>query len=156
MEKIKSQLKDVVESRQSSSSDKVLEEISILRANNNSITNPLEKLIKEWVAQKEHDIAKFARVHEEETKNAQLMRDVISLMKRMHYNVARLAHVDIQELTIPIPKEASQLEVPKIIRKQPSATPTSQTGPSSMGPPPSVSKEDMLKGLNLHLRLLPI
>ncbi|MFS7995461.1 hypothetical protein Hanom_Chr12g01118171 [Helianthus anomalus] len=73
------------------------------------------------------------------------MRDVQSLMKRMHYNVAGLAQVDIQELTVPIPKEASQLEVPKIIRKKPSATPASQTGPSSMGPPLAVSKEDMLK-----------
>ncbi|MFS7989590.1 hypothetical protein Hanom_Chr11g01048731 [Helianthus anomalus] len=73
------------------------------------------------------------------------MSDVQSLMKRMHYDVSRLAKVDICELTTPIPREASHLEVPKIIRQQPTATPSSKIGPSSMGPPPPVSKEDILK-----------
>ncbi|MFS7904101.1 hypothetical protein Hanom_Chr01g00032031 [Helianthus anomalus] len=142
MEKIKSQLKDVVETIETSSSSRILEEISNLRARNNSLTDALEKLVKEWVAQKELNRAEFAKVHEEEMKNTQLMSDVQSLMKRMHYNVSSVAKVDIHELKNPIPREASQLEVPKIIRphqQQKNATSSSQSEPTP------VSKEEILR-----------
>ncbi|MFS7946219.1 hypothetical protein Hanom_Chr06g00533421 [Helianthus anomalus] len=134
MEKIKSQLKNVVKSRQSTSSDKVLEEINILRAGNNNIIDALGKLVKEWAALKEHNKVEFAKVQEEETRNAQLMGDVQPLMKRMHYNVARLAQVDIHEIMTPIPKEASHLKIPKSIRQQPSVTPASQLEPHQWVP----------------------
>ncbi|MFS7946063.1 hypothetical protein Hanom_Chr06g00531621 [Helianthus anomalus] len=50
IEKIKTQVANDVESRQSSSANRVLEEVTILRASNNSITDALEKLSKEWAA----------------------------------------------------------------------------------------------------------
>ncbi|MFS7946855.1 hypothetical protein Hanom_Chr06g00541271 [Helianthus anomalus] len=106
---------------------------------------PLKKLVKEWATLQEHNKEDFAKVQEKETRNAQLMGDVQSLMKRMHYNISRLVNVDAKELMILIPKEASHLEIPKIIRHQPSVIPASQTETTSMGPPPPISKEEIMK-----------
>ncbi|XP_022003416.1 uncharacterized protein LOC110900864 [Helianthus annuus] len=62
IEKIKTQVANTVESRQSSSTNKVLEEVTILRARNNSITDAFEKLSKEWAAMQMKAQTEFTKV----------------------------------------------------------------------------------------------
>ncbi|MFS8005947.1 hypothetical protein Hanom_Chr13g01243431 [Helianthus anomalus] len=91
--------------------------------------------------------AEFAKVQENEVNNAKLMREVQSVMKRMHFNIARLVIVDPKEIMKPNPVEASHLEVPKTIGLQSIVPPITQAqaGTTSMGPPLPISKEEMKK-----------
>ncbi|MFS7891918.1 hypothetical protein Hanom_Chr00s000413g01643471 [Helianthus anomalus] len=72
-------------------------------------------------------------------------------MKRMHYNIARLAKLEPKEIMKPIPVEASYLEIPKRIPQQPSVTPITEAETTVMGPPPVVSKEEMVKKVSILL-----
>ncbi|MFS7949523.1 hypothetical protein Hanom_Chr06g00572571 [Helianthus anomalus] len=139
---------------QSSSSNKVLEEITILRAGNNSITDALEKLIKEWVALQEKNQTEFAEIHESVANNTKLVEEVQSLMKTMHFNIARLAKLETKEIMKALPVEQSHQELPKSTPQQSTAIPIAEAGTTVMGPPLAVPKEEMLKRLASFMPLV--
>ncbi|MFS7987709.1 hypothetical protein Hanom_Chr11g01026091 [Helianthus anomalus] len=68
-------------------------------------------------------------------------------MKRMHFNIARLAKIESKEIMKPIPVEASHPEIPKPIRQQPIVTSITEAGTTVMCPPPPISKQEMVKRL---------
>ncbi|MFS7928757.1 hypothetical protein Hanom_Chr04g00324501 [Helianthus anomalus] len=85
----------------------------------------------------------FEEVHEDENKNAQLLNEFSQLLNKMQQNVAKLASINVQELSASIPPEAStkgtstsQLE---------SVTPASQSWPTPMGTPPPASRTKIIK-----------
>ncbi|MFS8034044.1 hypothetical protein Hanom_Chr17g01576591 [Helianthus anomalus] len=143
---------EVASVRESSSSRRILEEIKLLIANNSSMVEALEKLMVELSAQKNQDKLEFQKMKKHEETNAQTLANVQILVKRLLYNVARLANVDIHELKTPIPQDEPTREskTPQQQFKQPEITqqkPPSQSEASSpqkqkqpMGPPPSMPK----------------
>ncbi|MFS7930040.1 hypothetical protein Hanom_Chr04g00339481 [Helianthus anomalus] len=147
IEKIKTQVANAVESRQSSSTNKVLEEVTILRASNNSITDALEKLTKEWDAMQMRAQTEFTKVQKSIASYSNLVGEVQQLMKKMQFNITRLAKVDPKEFMKEIPVKGSHQEIPKSTPQQSSATPITKAGTTMMGPPPNVSKDEMLKRL---------
>ncbi|XP_022014070.1 shootin-1-like [Helianthus annuus] len=159
LEVIKTQVKEAVEKKRAENSGEIIEEINNIIASNNNISDALVKLIKEWGEQKEQVQTELKKVHEEEKKNADLMNDVHSLMKRMHYNVARLAKINVQELMIAIPKEASTQEVPSA-RVTPPAQPksapqVSKTKPAPMGHSPPVPRSEIPRRTKSSLVIMP-
>ncbi|MFS8001826.1 hypothetical protein Hanom_Chr13g01194891 [Helianthus anomalus] len=68
-------------------------------------------------------------------------------MKRIHFNISRLAKLDPKEIMKATPVEQSHQEIPKSTPQQSSATPITKAGTTVMGPPPNVSKNEMLKRL---------
>ncbi|MFS7968590.1 hypothetical protein Hanom_Chr09g00799361 [Helianthus anomalus] len=143
-----------MESRQSSSSNKVLDEITILRASNNSIIDALEKLIKEWAALQEKNRTEFAEIQESVADNTKLVGEVQSLMKRMHFNVARLAKLDPKDIMKALPVEQSHQELPKSTPQQSTAIPITEARTTVMGPPAVVPEEEMLKRLASSMPLV--
>ncbi|MFS7978535.1 hypothetical protein Hanom_Chr10g00916601 [Helianthus anomalus] len=70
-----------------------------------------------------------------------------SLMKRMHFSIARLAKLNPKEIMKAIPVEQSHQEIPKSTPQQSSATPITEAKTTVMGPPPDIPKDEMLKRL---------
>ncbi|MFS7994026.1 hypothetical protein Hanom_Chr12g01101011 [Helianthus anomalus] len=137
-----------MESRQSSSRNKVLEEeIAILRASNNNITDTLEKLSKEWVENQKKAQAEFNQAQKNMANNSKLMRETQQLMERMQFNVASLAKVDPQKLMKQIPDSSSHQKAPRSTPQQSTTTPITKADTTVMGPPPNILKEEMLKRL---------
>ncbi|MFS7912198.1 hypothetical protein Hanom_Chr02g00127091 [Helianthus anomalus] len=89
----------------------------------------------------------FTKVQKSITSNSNLVGEVQHLMNRMHYNISRLAKVDPKEIMKAIPIEGSHQEIPKSTPQQSSATPINEARTTVMGPPPNVSKDEMLKRL---------
>ena len=71
-----------------------MEEVTILRASNNSITDALEKLSKEWAENQKKTQAEFNQVQKNMASNSKLVRETQQLMEKMQFNVASLAKVD--------------------------------------------------------------
>ncbi|KAJ0826676.1 hypothetical protein HanRHA438_Chr17g0816951 [Helianthus annuus] len=73
--------------------------------------------------------------------NAQTLADFHLLVKRLKYNVARLAKVDFHELKAPVPQEkpAGESETPQQQFKQTEASSTKKQK-QPMGPSPSMPK----------------
>ncbi|MFS8023431.1 hypothetical protein Hanom_Chr16g01451381 [Helianthus anomalus] len=147
IEKIKTQVANVVESRQTSSANRVLEEVTILRASNNSITDALEKLSKEWAAIQMKVQTEFTKVQKSITSNSNQVKEVQQLVKKMQFYIARLAKVDPKEIMKEIQVESSHQEVQKSTPQQSSATPITKARTTMMGPPPNVLKDEMRKRL---------
>ncbi|XP_035840341.1 early endosome antigen 1-like [Helianthus annuus] len=148
IEKIKTQVLSMMESSQSSSRNKVLEEeIAILRASNNSITDALEKLSKEWAENQKKAQAEFNQAQKNMANNSKLVRETQQLMERMQFNVASLAKVDPQKLMKQIPDSSSHQKAPKTTPQQSTTTPITKADTTVMGPPPNIPKEEMLKRL---------
>ncbi|XP_021996160.1 uncharacterized protein LOC110893357 [Helianthus annuus] len=148
IEKIKTQVVNVMESRHSSSRNKVLEEeIAILRASNNSITDALEKLSKEWAENQKKAQDEFNQAQKNMANNSKLIRETQQLMERMQFNVASLAKVDPQKLMKQIPYSSSHQKAPSSTPQQPTTTPIIKADTTVMGPPPNIPKEEMLKRL---------
>ncbi|XP_035832935.1 arp2/3 complex-activating protein rickA-like [Helianthus annuus] len=152
LQEINKQMAEVASAGESSSTGRILEEIQFLRANNSSMAEAFEKLMVELSTQKDQNKLELQKMKKQEESNIQDLADVHLLVKRLQYNVARLAKVDFHELKAPIPQEnpAGESETPQQKFKQPEITqqdPTKQSETSTpqkqkipMGPPPSKPK----------------
>ena len=88
---------------ESSSSGRLLEEIQLLRANSCSLTEAFEKLVLELSEQRNKENQEFQKIKKQEETNSQALTNIHLLVKRLQYNVATLAKVDLHKLKTPIP-----------------------------------------------------
>ncbi|MFS7976780.1 hypothetical protein Hanom_Chr10g00896401 [Helianthus anomalus] len=95
----------------------------------------------------ENNQTEFVEVQKNIANNSNLVGEVYHLMKRMHFNIARLAKLDPKGIMKAIPVEQSHQEIPKSTPQQSSATLITKAGTTVMGPPPNISKDEMLKRL---------
>ncbi|XP_022019396.1 uncharacterized protein LOC110919438 [Helianthus annuus] len=102
---IKKKMIEVATAGERSSSGKILKEIQLLRANNNNMTEAFEKLLMELTAQRNKESQEFQKMKKQEETNTQALTNIHLLVKRLQYNVATLAKVDLHELKAPIPQE---------------------------------------------------
>ncbi|XP_021984989.1 shootin-1-like [Helianthus annuus] len=173
---INKKMTEVATTGESSSSGKILEEIHFLRANNSNMTEAFEKLLMELTAQRNKESQEFQKMKKQEETNTQALTNIHLLVKRLQYNVATLAKVDLHKLKAPIPQERQatgsetlQHQQEAIQQEQTKQTKTSTTqkqkqtmGPPPdkqklpMGPPPNVPKSDTSKiQLKEHIPVQP-
>ncbi|XP_021984961.1 uncharacterized protein LOC110880827 [Helianthus annuus] len=149
---IKKKITEVATAGESSSSGKILEEIQLLRANSSSMTEAFEKLLMELTTQRNKESEKFQKIKKQEEKNTQAITNIHLLVKRLQYNVATLAKIDLHKLKAPIPQERQAIgsetpqHEPETIQQEQTKqtkTSTAQKQKQTMGPPPDKQKLPM-------------